>query len=153
MTNRIETLKALQARIRASTGADRELDADICVTLRYTDQDALCHKWMATYPKWIPYNDGHIQLSENGPHFKTPSLTASIDSCLALLKEILSGWRFEIRQLQVEDFQARVLRLALKRTPRDDIFASHRCATHALLLAIIEAVIAEEEAKQPEKTT
>ena len=120
MTN-LESLRSLQKRIREATGPDRNLDWDI--------REAFYPGRMGQAPLFTLDPDG-------------------IGPCVALMRAALPGWLFDLRQQHKEDWQARVHRRCLKRTPHDDVFASHRLSMHATLLAIFSAVIAQEEAME-----
>ncbi|MBA2125097.1 hypothetical protein DLM45_02505 [Hyphomicrobium methylovorum] len=119
----------MQTRLREATGPDSELDKDISTALNHYD-DSL-----------VPWGgDLHPYDYTTDPD--------GLGACVALMRSVLPRWLFDIRQQHQDDFQARVYRRCLKRTPHDDVFASHRLATHATLLAIVSALIAIEEAKE-----
>jgi len=117
----LESIRSLQKRIREATGPDRNLDWDI--------REAFYPGRMGQAPLFTLDPDG-------------------LGPCVALMRAALPGWLFDLRQQHKEDWQARVHRRCLKRTPHDDVFASHRLSTHATLLAIVSVLIAQEEARE-----
>lgn len=119
---RLETLRSLQTRLRDATGPDRRIDVAIL--------DALSDPSSIVLPHYTADPDG-------------------LGACVALMRSVLPGWLFDIRQQHPDDFQARVHRWRSYLTLPDDVFASHRLATHATLLATVSALIAiEEQAKE-----
>ena len=131
----IESLRSLQKRIREATEPDRELDAAIAKAF------GMPHG----YHEWIEDRTYYDTFEQAARFTLDPD---GLGPCMALQRAVLPGWLFDLRQQHKEDWQARVHRRGLKRTPHDDVFASHRLSTHATLLAIVSAKIAELEARE-----
>ena len=118
MTN-LESLRSLQKRIRESKGVDPRLDRDIAFAL----------------------TDWTLSSQELPPIF-----TADPDGlgpCVALQRALLPGYRVDVFQ-HADDFQADGY------YDRDGGTNTrfHKIETHARLLVIISALIAQEEAKE-----
>lgn len=134
MTDRIYALRALQARIRNSTGADRELDCLIaCAFLggeAYHMPDGYNgYRWVRRCPV-----DNAV--------FAPATYTASLDACVALMAAVLPGYewiRTDSREFGV-----------WKTAERERGLIFYPLATDCLtfLDAIFSAAIAEEEAKE-----
>ena len=87
MTDRIETLKSLQQRIRTSTGPDRDLDALIyawrhnAVSLGYSSID---HGWVFEYP-------AGKDCIENEDLTRYTTDPDGLGACVSLLNAVLPG--------------------------------------------------------------
>lgn len=127
---RLDSLKSLQTRIREATGADRELDKDIHVALRFK----LPGKWGADlidtcFPSYTTDPDG-------------------LGACVGLMREVLPGceWAKDRRGeiIIFDELPAKIWAVvAIAKSLAND------CLT--FLDAICAAPIAEEEAKLTEK--
>lgn len=116
----LSTLKSLQTRIREATGADRFLDADIW---RKLIGDVLPPK---DYPKLTSDPDG-------------------LGACVGLMREVLPG---AIREVEATGKLPKVTIWRYHEIVwQDRSVGEHALETHATLLAICAALIAEEEAK------
>jgi hypothetical protein len=93
-------ISELRERVEAATGADRELDALICVALHYTGdpkfQPPRERRWVADprgfgavypLPEQIGTGIDHGSIGD----FICPSLTASLDAAIALVEKMLTG--------------------------------------------------------------
>lgn len=123
-SDRIETLKSLQQRIREATGADRELD--------YAIENAL----------------GKLPLGHSRPY------TASLDACVSLLNAVLPGWKWSVSDNRYDPVRGKAFASVQTPvgydgpTPWPEGYGHHVSASHALLLAIISAAIAQLEARE-----
>lgn len=132
----IETLRSLQQRLREATGPDRELDLAVGVL------------W-GNPPFSISIAQ---QRGGKPPVFK---FTYSLDAVLALMRTTLPGWT------RLVDASAPELGIAVELLPpdqterdgTDSVKGDHDLETHATLLAILSALIAEEEAKEKADAT
>lgn len=146
MTDRIETLRSLQKRIRESKGADRELNAAI-----FRAFDGPLPKEFANFGITLTWQDdgtATMPIGDMQVRYDPPLLTASLDACVALMAAVLAGWTWG------RDWFGNISLAELQAIKERNVH-SLRLATdcHTFLDAIFSAAIAEEEAKQPEKTT
>lgn len=164
----LESLRSLQKRIREATGADRELDALICAALRYAPGQSIDH-YIYKFPLWRGRKDGRVEVvhesGDGGAHFCVPQLTLDPDglgACVALMKQVLPGWRREVTEIY-GGFDVRLFSPLFapgvsdppECHPLGDVIfeEGHALETHALLLAIVSAKIAEMETKQLEQAS
>lgn len=138
--SKLETLRSLQERIREATGPDRELDAAIfrALDLQLPEQFlnlGIALKWQADGSALMPV--GGMQV-----RYEPPAFTASLDACVALMRDVLPGWRRDSFQ-RVDHFSVFV-----SNPDQDQEHAYHSLETHATLIAIVSALIAIEEAKE-----
>jgi hypothetical protein len=116
----IESLKALQTRIREATGPDRELDDEIC----------------KTFDQPIRWGGG------SHPYTSDPD---GLGACVALMREVLPGACLDF---SIVDGDCAIATTYLPPSYRMSLASEHPCATNAILLAIVSARIAELEAKE-----
>lgn len=140
----IDTLRALQERVRAASGPDIELDAAIDVaifggetvwkTANYT---------MEQYPASRRPSENHIGGFANE---YVPRVTSSIDACVALVEKVLPGWHWDVARDNT----------AMVRDPEQSAFASAdyvcwgnkvKSPPLALLYATLQALLQIEERK------
>lgn len=128
----IESLKALQKRIREATGPDRELDKAI---------------WLAigNAPRVVP--EGYTLNAGLAPRYTTDP--DGLGACVGLMREVLPG---AIREVEATGKLPKVTIWRYHEIVwQDRSVGEHALETHATLLAICAALIAEEEAKLTEK--
>ena len=148
----LESLRSLQKHIREAKGADRELDFEILKALQ--DPDAISQDGGESY--WTDTCEEHAVGG-----FETPRFTLDPDglgSCVALMEELLprkDGWRLSLHShAYIDGFyqgdgicQATILHpISSGAEPRFRCEGVGYC--RAILLAIISALIAQEEAKE-----
>lgn len=106
---RLDTLKSLQSRIREATGADRDLDAEICAVLRYGHRDE-CSGFLRSFPVWRVKEYGRVEVIDDsgspGPWFTCAELTTYPDglgACVGLMRNVLPGceWEREFRNFGI----------------------------------------------------
>lgn len=162
----LESLRSLQNRIREAKGADRKLDAEIAIALG-----------LVSGAPWEIFTDRlgertarnsmsgtEVLLRDFGRYLKLPKLTSDPDglgSCVALMEELLprkDGWRLSLHShAYIDGFyqgdgicQATILHpVSSGGKPRFRCEGVGYCM--AILLAIVAALIAQEEAKEPVK--
>jgi hypothetical protein len=143
----LETLRALQTRIREATGPDRELDGDILVAFKGGEIVwKMSNFTMEQCPAHRHPSKQHVGGFANE---HVPLLTGSLDACVGLMHATLPGCTWAKDQnggfsiyygwLENLDLWRRVW--------------GHKCANDCLTFidAIISARIAELEAEQKEK--
>lgn len=84
------TLQSLITRVEAGSGSDRQLDADICVALRYapgTNKDKIFKRNEFDAGYFFATNKHGFARKLGAPH-----LTSSLDAIRALFKKRLEGW-------------------------------------------------------------
>ena len=146
----LESLRSLQKRIREAIDPDRELDGDIIVALKGGEIVwKMANYTMEQYPAHRYPSKNHLSGFANE---HVPLLTASIDACVALMREVLPGcewsrdsaWCFWIwEQISKNAWDAK------KRIDGGPYRLANDCLT--FLDAIFSAAIAQEEAKHTEK--
>lgn len=151
MTTRIEALRALQARIRESSEPERELDAKIAaVFLGGEIEWKQANYTMDLHPVRKYASTMHVGGFGRDPVYR---YTASLDACVALMAAVLPGWTrhvdatapehgIEVQLYPPDDRAEAISRVVLK------VRGDHNLETHAHLLAIFSAVIAELEARK-----
>ena len=118
----VESLRSLQKRIREAKGADRELDRDIANAFR-----------PAGFRGFYTFTSAPLYTADpNG-----------LGPCVALMREVLPGWRRGVHEHSGSCSVA-----VYAPDGRDYEGAVHAIETHATLLAIVSALIAQEEAKE-----
>ena len=130
-TTKADGLSELLERVEKATGPDREMDARICAAIDFRED------WMkgdTTPLMWR--SNGHVSMGKNGPGYRTPEITASLDAALALVNEKLPGcqWTVEpglcwIRVLTANDV--------------DEFQGASACTPIAVLSALLRTLIAE----------
>jgi hypothetical protein len=87
-------------RCRKAEGPDRELDALICAHLKVAPASMpdYVSKWEG---EWKAAPQGGIVVlvqsdGINGPNFRAPFYTASIDAITALIEKELPGWQYNL---------------------------------------------------------
>ena len=119
----IEQLRSLQKRIREATGPDRELDWDIAKAL---DASFSAPPYLTDAPEFTLDPDG-------------------LGPCVALFKAVLPGACLDLCIWDDDDQLAHIYLPSDYRTP---IEGKHRSSVNATLLAILSALIDQEEAKK-----
>ena len=121
----LETLRALQTRIREATGADRELDWDIAKAL---DASFSAPPYLTDAPEFTLDPDG-------------------LGPCVALQRAVLPEWKWDVFQRHISEKDKR-FSVGLSAPNGDHAHAYHRFEPLARLLVIVGALIAQEEAKE-----
>lgn len=152
--SKLETLRSLQERMRAATGPDRKLDAEIIVALTPTKVTADDLVYLSVPRKEDYCQPGTYWLKQrSGLSLRTaPCLTSDPDglgACVALMREVLPGceWGRTVDGAFVVWGET----YALLPGDEPDVLGSRwPLATDCLtfLDAIISAVIAKEEARE-----
>ncbi len=141
----LESLRSLQMRIREATGPDRELDCLIAAAVSGGDLH--------------PTSD-LSGIIGSGIYVRVPSYTTDPDGlgpCVALMRMLLPGYRREVfERWGYEDGRGWFIAECLVKIqgPSDTRPVNvdlHALETHATLLGIFSALIAQEEAKHTEK--
>lgn len=145
MTTRIEDLIALQARIRASNGADRELDAAIAKALGQLHGPSPCAS-VASAPG----------TSTWWPDERSARYTASLDAGVALLNAVFPGWHWAVSGNRKDPRGAAVASVHVPYgykgpAPYPEGVAHNDNSCIAFLDAIVSAKISELESSQKEK--
>lgn len=122
-----DDLVALRERVRAASGADESLDADIHVALGWTPQihergDERRVRWAAPDNQLLPWT------------WEPSPITASLDAALALVERVLPGWQWHISSARMGQKPEAVLHEPLSRHVQPAY-----CATHSL--AICDALL------------
>lgn len=100
------TLPELQARVRAATGADRELDARLAqldgLNMTFCDFDTGCYHGDCESPGCGEplglHDERRSYPSDWREDERLPRYTASIDAALALVERLLPGWTRHITE-------------------------------------------------------
>lgn len=146
------TLKSLQSRIREATGADRELDAFIAAAFLGGE----AYHMPAGYEgfRWVRRDPVDNAVFGPAPYTSDPD---GLGACVALQRSVLPKAYFEISRTALRPGMI----------PGSSPFAywsecgdwgtpcrgEHDSMVHAALLAIVSALIAEEEAKEKADAT
>jgi hypothetical protein len=126
-------------RLREATGSDRELDADLCLALTYSDATAeplINPRRSEDDPDWMDYEIvDHGKVVDCTDVF--PALTASIDAALALVERKLprTMWR-----LQSDPDTGDGFRCTLAPEVPPVASADGATATLAILIALLTAL-------------
>lgn len=113
----LNTLRALEARLAAATGADRELSTDINRAL----------------------------LVQSSARHRGPHVTASIDAAVELIERALPGWGWSVRCFMAAGSRSGIYEAVVwHREPAEGFTATDSSAALALCRAIIRALIIAE---------
>lgn len=144
-----ETLEGLLARVRAATGPDETLDADLYLGLGiYTRHNRLA-EWPDQAPMWA-YHDSIRNLTA-AHHPMVRPLTASLDAAVALVERVLPDLyrvtRFDPRLVSGMAFHCALQRLHLPGTGAAQWTAEAYAPTEplAILAALLSALLAQHE--------
>jgi len=151
MTTRIETLRALQARIRQSKGADRELDAEIAAL--FLGGEIECRQ--ANYTMDLHPVRKYASTMHVGGIGREPVVyyTASLDACVALMDAVLPGWKWSVADNRYEPVRGKAFASVQTPTSYDgpapwpEGWGHNDNPCLAFLDAIFSAAIAELEAR------
>lgn len=147
--SKLETLRSLQTRIREATEANLDIDWDVWRALSAPLE--MCGQKIESI-----FRDGDTTEASfwgcrtvDGFNYlgcgQIPRLTSDpggLGACVALMREVLPGWRRDSFQM-VDHFSVFV-----SNPDQDQEHAYHSLETHATLIAIVSALIAIEEAKE-----
>jgi hypothetical protein len=139
----IAHIQGLLERVRAATGPDAALDAEIALAfgaaVEPAERNALGD---IRVPAWWTMPGAS---REEWPHRKTPwPLTASLDAALALVERVLPGWRKSISELQADEWEGSIW----DRGCVTERYGLARTAPLALLAALL--VVLGGDASRPE---
>jgi hypothetical protein len=112
MTYDIASLRSLKERVEKATGADREIDAEVCAALRIVpDFDDTVYVAPLHYEIISDFSGPKIRIytvwADGEKHHAAtrnpPPITGSLDACVALADRVLPGWWYSIGTCCVSD--------------------------------------------------
>lgn len=129
----------LHARVIASTGVDRRLDAEIDCVFRYPD----LHPWEPS-DFGGKFNDhaSHGDMTAKHGFLQAASYTSSIEAVVRLVQELVPGWSYwslaRGRMRPDEPLYGASLRL-IGGNDDDEVIGEHEAsAAHALLIVFLD---------------
>lgn len=150
----MHALKALLERVEKAEGPDREIDAELHVALVKPEQRADDLRYFR-----VPSaNMDHMEMCAPGTYWlkersgaslqTAPKYTTSIDAALSLVERVLPGWTRAVDAtvpragIDVELFPPHIDDPCHRRVVK----GTHARETHATLIALLKAKIAEDSA-------
>jgi hypothetical protein len=140
------SLPELLERVKAASGPDRELGADLLWVLDHARAQAVFNNaamgMPRSYPPTLPIPAGLGRLAVRA---MGADITASIDAAVALIERTLPGWRWMVRRIYPEDGGGPLFCAYAEQVDGPMFSRTAPTAPLALIIALLEAKIAEDK--------